>query len=467
MNDLISPEYLEQQKTLHLQDVSYGISGMSYASDIAGLIFNEGIATVLDYGCGKGTLKKALANEDIDCVVTEYDPAIPGKDHDPEPAELVVCTDVLEHIEEDKLDNVLHHLRSKAMRFIAIVVSNRPALKSLPDGRNAHTIIRDGRWWEERLSKYMKIERSAYSEENQSTAFLARPYLLVGQISTVAVMPENERIEHVKENVKLTDKRLHIVPPHNRVAILACYGPSLQDTWPSIMQERDILSQREGCVVVSVSGAHDFLIKNGIVPDMHIECDPREHKAQMSEALQDRTEYLYASVCHPNVVKRLAGKPNLTIWHLDGGELSRRLIIENTDEKNPLFVGGFASVGLRAISVLILLGYRRFIIHGMDCSYRDDGTSHAGKHTGKQQKRIDVTCYGRHFVTAPVLLAYMKQFDELRNMIVGDPPDRCEIIMRGDGLLQHALLNTPGATEMSKGIGGAPPGVFDTREDMR
>lgn len=466
MNDLISPEYLEQQKTLHLQDMSYGTSGMTYANDIAGLILNEGITSVLDYGCGKGTLKIALTQDDLDCVVNEYDPAIPGKDAEPDPAELVVCTDVLEHIEEDKLDAVLHHIRSKAMRFIAIVVSNRPAFKSLPDGRNAHLIVRDEAWWRERLGKFMKIERSAHSEGNNSTAFLAKPYILVGQISTVAVMAEVERIEHVKENVKFTDRRVQIHPPHNRVAILACYGPSLRDTWPSLMHERDVLNQQEGCAVVSVSGAHDFLIKNGIIPDMHIECDPREHKGAMTEALQDRTEYLYASVCHPNVVKRLAGKPNLTIWHLDGGELSRKLIAENTYEKHPLFVGGMASVGMRAISVLILLGYRRFIIHGMDCSYRDDGTSHAGTHTGKKQQRIDVTCYGRHFVTAPVLLAYMKQFDDLRNMIVGEPPERCEIIMRGDGLLQHALLNTPGATEITEGIGNVAKEVFETKEKM-
>ena len=39
--------------------------------------------------------------------IKEYDPAIPGKDSLPEPADIVVCSDVLEHIEPNYLLNVL------------------------------------------------------------------------------------------------------------------------------------------------------------------------------------------------------------------------------------------------------------------------------------------------------------------------------------------------------------------------
>lgn len=61
---------------------------------------------------------------------------------------------------------------------------------------------------------------------------------------------------------------------------------------------------------------------------------------------------------------------------------------------------------------------------------------------------IDVVCAGRRFKSAPVLLTYLKQFDETRALI-GDPmidPNKIEIILRGDGLLQHAVV-TGGAAE--------------------
>ena len=57
---------------------------------------------------------------------------------------------------------------------------------------------------------------------------------------------------------------------HKRPASIVCYGPSLIDTWEDIKLEKEA-----GNFIVTVSGAHDFLIERGIIPDVHIECDPR------------------------------------------------------------------------------------------------------------------------------------------------------------------------------------------------
>src|SRR5688572_8095812 len=98
---LISPEYLEQQRLLH-GDARYGTSSGRRVNDVLTLIEREKCETVLDYGCGKGQLRQRVG----ECVA-EYDPAVPGKDADPEPADLVVCSDVLEHIEPENLNDVL------------------------------------------------------------------------------------------------------------------------------------------------------------------------------------------------------------------------------------------------------------------------------------------------------------------------------------------------------------------------
>jgi hypothetical protein len=145
MRALISPAYLETQVALHASPRGYGGRGDRWATTIVGIAEQYGCGSVLDYGCGQGSLAKALAGSNL--VVREYDPAIPGKDGPPAFADLVVCTDVLEHIEPEKLDTVLRHLRVLARKVAFLVIATRPANKTLADGRNAHLIIQGDAWW--------------------------------------------------------------------------------------------------------------------------------------------------------------------------------------------------------------------------------------------------------------------------------------------------------------------------------
>lgn len=97
---------------------------------------------ILDYGCGKSTLQQQLPFK-----IQQYDPAVPKYSTLPDPADIVVCTDVLEHIEPDNLGNVLLHIHSLAKKAAFLVIATRPAKKILEDGRNAHLIVKDMVWW--------------------------------------------------------------------------------------------------------------------------------------------------------------------------------------------------------------------------------------------------------------------------------------------------------------------------------
>lgn len=103
----------------------------------------------MDYGCGKQTLKNSLPHFEI----TGYDPALPGLDYPPEPHDLVACTDVLEHIEPDLIENVLDDLVRVTNHLCILVISTTKAKKTLSDGRNAHLIIQPISWWIEKLEK--------------------------------------------------------------------------------------------------------------------------------------------------------------------------------------------------------------------------------------------------------------------------------------------------------------------------
>lgn len=140
---LITEEYRALNKALHASNPLYGTSGAKHAGFIADVAKWLNATTILDYGCGKQDLGLALSH----LLVTGYDPAVEGLDETPEPADLVVCGDVLEHIEPDCLEAVLDDLKRCALKGIYLVVATVPAKKTLADGRNAHLIQQPKEWW--------------------------------------------------------------------------------------------------------------------------------------------------------------------------------------------------------------------------------------------------------------------------------------------------------------------------------
>ena len=139
---LISDEYRELNRKLHESRPDYGTSGQKYAQIVRQLMDAERSYDLLDYGCGKQTLAQALG-----VPVRGYDPAIAELAAAPEAADIVACTDVLEHIEPDKLGAVLDDIRRCTRKVALLTIATGPAKKTLEDGRNAHLIQRNAQWW--------------------------------------------------------------------------------------------------------------------------------------------------------------------------------------------------------------------------------------------------------------------------------------------------------------------------------
>lgn len=146
--NLITEDYRSQNRQLHESRKDFGVMALAYASRVRDCAKASGAKTILDYGCGKGFLKQELGK---DYEVSEYDPAIPGKDKLPDPADLVVAIDVMEHIEPDCLEDVLKHIAGLSNKATLMTVAMVPAKKTLPDGRNAHLIVETVDWWVPRL----------------------------------------------------------------------------------------------------------------------------------------------------------------------------------------------------------------------------------------------------------------------------------------------------------------------------
>jgi hypothetical protein len=154
---LISEEYRKAQQYLHSQP-GYGVTSAVYAGLVDSIIDRLEFDEILDYGCGaKCTLLHSLKTK-RKVRYQAYDPAVPEYSGEAVPSELVACLDVLEHIEPDCLYDVLADLQRVTKEVGIFSITCGPAMKVLPDGRNAHLIQEPPEWWVERLMANFELQ---------------------------------------------------------------------------------------------------------------------------------------------------------------------------------------------------------------------------------------------------------------------------------------------------------------------
>lgn len=227
---------------------------------------------------------------------------------------------------------------------------------------------------------------------------------------------------HAEMNAKRNHPVLPMVDAHERRCIVAAFGPSLADTI-------DDLKAIDGDII-SVSGAHDFLISRGIIPTYHVEMDPRPHKARFLSNPHPDVTYCLASSTDPqtftNVRENKVYRWNLHTYAKDDDQFYEKL-----DGKDWFSLDVGCSVGLAAIVVGGCLGYRTFDVFGMDCS-KKNGERHAGTHFGPVQRSMEIEIGDRTFDTSPQMVAAAQDFFSLTSRL-----GMVNINLHGDGLLQH------------------------------
>ena len=155
---LISNEYKELNEKLHRNSSEYGNRNTYLSKNLPETIEIlsklYGFSSVLDYGCGKGliveSLRKKFQNRDMQ--INGYDPCVEIFRKPAKASDVIVCTDVLEHIEPEVINNVLDHIGNLTKHVCFLVIDLMPAVKTLPDGRNAHILLEPTGWWLDKLS---------------------------------------------------------------------------------------------------------------------------------------------------------------------------------------------------------------------------------------------------------------------------------------------------------------------------
>jgi hypothetical protein len=157
MSKLINKEYKQQLNKLHEEGVFN--NGKASYNIVKRFIKRFSPESILDFGCGHGGLIRVISYHHPQIIVDGYDPGnkkfqILSQNK----FDAVISTDVLEHIEPAHLDITLVEIDKKIQKYAFFRIACYPARKKLPDGRNAHLIIKKPSWWRAKIIQNMNVE---------------------------------------------------------------------------------------------------------------------------------------------------------------------------------------------------------------------------------------------------------------------------------------------------------------------
>lgn len=155
-------DYAKEYGLLHESSKRFpGYAILPFVDDIRHIVADHFPSELLDYGSGKGyqyLAKKVHLGWGVAwgaLLPTCYDPGVRELSQKPNrrfPG--VICTDVMEHIDEEDLNEVLQEIASYVDHqadepFVFFSVTCGPAgpHKKLSDGRNVHLTVKPPEWW--------------------------------------------------------------------------------------------------------------------------------------------------------------------------------------------------------------------------------------------------------------------------------------------------------------------------------
>lgn len=197
-------------------------------------------------------------------------------------------------------------------------------------------------------------------------------------ITTQTATPTEESMDNVRLNVERALPWFHEkypvkesdFEPGKKIALVGG-GPSIKDTVFELM---------DFTTIIACGSAHDWLQAHSPrIPAYCAVCDPDPVMANYLRAPDHDTKYLISSHCNESVFDALKGH-DVTMWHcwpIGAGDQDARDFLE---KKTPGWaaVGGGCTVGLRAITIAMMMGYTDIHFFGFDsCMGMSDDHHHA------------------------------------------------------------------------------------------
>ena len=346
------------------------------------------------------------------------------------------CTDVMEHIPPADVDAVLKNIVQSA-KNVFFQIACQPDNLGVLIGEQLHLTVEQHDWWKERLKAAGCVVLWSKDYGGLYCSFYVTRYAnghdLV-DISTLNVS-DDEIARNIKANLALGLPEIRPYERQDKELMLLAGGPSLAQF------EDDIKAKRaDGIALVTTNGAYHWCIEHGLSPGAQIVLDGREFNKRFVEPPVVGCKYLLASQCHPDLVAA-APRSQTILWHAGSHQAVKDAVQEhdtlNGTTRDWYPVHGGMTVILRAIPLLLMLGYSKFHIYGFD-SCLMDGKHHAYDQPENDQTGIaDVRIRGSNLVFSchGWMATQAQQFIDLHKMIA----DLCEMVVYGDGLIAHII----------------------------
>ena len=223
-------------------------------------------------------------------------------------------------------------------------------------------------------------------------AGVSPPPLSILQLEMTVNTTDRQLRENLNYAKSLNLPALQIHDAHDRVLAIAGSGPSLKDHWPFIPPDADLMA---------LNGAYRFLAAEGRIAKYFAMLDARDCNTAFVEDLSAYTQPLLASQCHQEVFKRVAGAQ---VFHLNTP--STHAVFKD----EPLYVGGGGTIGLTAMILAYVLGYRRVILYGFDSSFEGESSHVAPQAQNSGQNTLDVWIEDRKYSTSHAMAQQVMDF---------------------------------------------------------
>ena len=235
--------------------------------------------------------------------------------------------------------------------------------------------------------------------------------------------------DNIKKNIQLG---LPQVQPYetqwDKVVGLVLGGPTLKETFPDLLEKR-----KNGMPVITINGSHKYCMTGGLTPSGMIMLDSREFNNRFVYPLVEDCKYFISSQCHPSVFENLKDN-KVWIWHCAGDD-NFDLLKEVYGEEYYPIMGG-ATIALRAVHLLRMLGFPKLEIYGFDSCIMEH--HHAYEQSENDDEAVlNIMVSGKEFKCTAAHYHQAKEFVDM----ISKTGEHYDLAVHGDGLISHIIKN--------------------------
>jgi len=423
--------------------------------------------TVIDWGCGTGRggyqIHKLRPDLDItfvdfadNCLDEEVATAVEYKDNlsfvvedlserSGQASLFGFCTDVMEHIDEEDVDKVLSNILWSSQHVFFQIATLPSGFSHHHDiNEELHVCQHDYHWWLRKFSdQSVHVNRSM--EIGGSVLFYVTGWgskqldFTGGTVNT----SDDEILDNIRENSKLKLQEMQPFGTDPDVEVmLLCGGPTLNDFEDEIIEKR-----AQGVKLITTNGSYNWAIERGLEPSLQCIVDARAFNKRFTEQseLTKQTKFAISSQCNPEIFKTLP-LDRTYMWHVTLSDESIEVINECYGEQHKDWfpVPGGSTVGMRALCLLQMLGFRKIYVYGLDSCVFEDKHHHAYEQEENDsiQGLIPIivgggTQYEKTFQCQPWQAFQLREMEQMFPRMATVPD--LKVCFKGDGAIAYMV----------------------------